>query len=97
MELRIKSILKGKKMTLNCLSEKTGISASNLSNYCSGNISPTLNTLCKIAAALDVDVADLLQERKGISIFVEYKDKRYDITENDIINLLTQKSAHEHR
>lgn len=96
MELRIKAILKGKNMTLNSLSEKTGISASNLSNYCSGNISPTINTLCKIAKALDVDVADLLKERKGISVFVEYNDRRYDITENDIINLITQKSAHEH-
>lgn len=91
MELRLKEILKEKRLTLNGLSEKTGISASNLSNYCSGNISPTLETLQKIANALNVDVTELFKEKNPIKFFIEYNGEKYRLTNNDFINIIKNK------
>ena len=56
MVLRIKEILNQRGITLREFAQISGISQSNLSNYINGNISPTLDTLNKIAYHLDVDV-----------------------------------------
>ena len=62
MVLRIKEILNQRGITLREFAQISGISQSNLSNYINGNISPTLDTLNKIAHHLDVDVVELLKE-----------------------------------
>ncbi len=60
--LRIKEILKEKNMTLTALSEELGIHRVTLTQTISGN--PTLETLEKIAKALDVDVIDLFEDKR---------------------------------
>ena len=51
-----------RKMSLNELSRRTGIAASNLSSMELGKSSPTLNTLVKIAAAFNMKAGMLLDE-----------------------------------
>ena len=69
----------------------TGISASNLSNYCNHNISPTLETLQKIANVLNIDVTELFKEKSQINIFVEYNGVKYKLTADDIIDVIKYK------
>lgn len=57
MELRIKEIIKEKGYTIKSLSEKMNINRVNLSNMINGN--PTVETLEKIANALDVPITEL--------------------------------------
>lgn len=64
MELRIKEVIKQRGYTITSLAEKMGINRVNLSNMINGN--PTVETLCKIADALDVPVTELF--RQGMSI-----------------------------
>lgn len=59
-ELRIKDILKQKGFTIIELSKKLGINRVTLSNIMSGN--PTLETLNKIASALDCNVRDFFKD-----------------------------------
>lgn len=63
MELRLKEILSQRGITLKDFAISSGISQSNLSNYLNGNISPTLDTLKKIAASLNIDVVELLKKK----------------------------------
>lgn len=64
MELRIKEIIKEKGYTIKSLSEKMNINRVNLSNMINGN--PTVETLEKIAIALDVPITELFE--KGMSV-----------------------------
>ncbi len=64
MELRIKDIIKEKGYTIKSLSEKMNINRVNLSNMINGN--PTVETLEKIAIALDVPITELFA--KGVSV-----------------------------
>lgn len=57
MELRIKEIIKGKGYTIKSLAEKMNINRVNLSNMINGN--PTIETLEKIADALNVPITEL--------------------------------------
>ena len=93
MELRLKDILKEREMTLSSFAKVTGISPSNLSNYINGNISPTLETLEKIAKALNIEVTELLRPKEDIELFAKYKGRLYSITQKDIIYLLKSKLA----
>ncbi len=63
---RIAEILKSKGMTQTDLAEKIGISRVGLSKAINGNT--TITTLRKIAAALDVEVAELFEAPKEGSI-----------------------------
>ena len=45
--------------------QMSGISQSNLSNYLNGNISPTLDTLKKMAFFLEIDVVELFKEKEA--------------------------------
>lgn len=91
MELRIKEILSEKGITLKDFATESGISQSNLSNYLKGNISPTLETLKKIAAHLNVDIVELFKKEDEIEFFAKYKGKVYPILKKDIINLINEK------
>ena len=57
--IRLKEILKDKGLTMVQLAELSGITPSNLSNYTNGKVSPTLETLNKIADALNIDITEL--------------------------------------
>lgn len=88
MELRLKDILSQKGITLKDFANTSGISQSNLSNYINGNISPTLDTLKKIAAHLDISLVELFKEKEDVELFVRYKGELYAITKEDIIDII---------
>ena len=62
MDLRIKEVIKEKGMTITELADKMGINRVNLSNMVNGN--PTVETLNKIAGALEVSVTELFEQSK---------------------------------
>lgn len=64
LTLRVKEICKEKGMTLNALAEKIGISQPSISGIATGKQKPSLDTIERIADALDIPVS-LLFERKG--------------------------------
>lgn len=58
-DLRLKEILEEKNMTLTDLSEKTGIEKGNLSAISNNKKNPTMETLKKIADALEINLVEL--------------------------------------
>ncbi len=68
------------------------MSQSNLSNYINGKISPTLDTLKKITAHLDIEVVELFRDREEIELYVKYNGELYPISKQDIIELITNKT-----
>lgn len=92
MELRLREILAQRGLTLKDFAVSTGMSQSNLSNYINGKISPTLDTLKKIAAHLDIEVVELFREREEIELYVKYNGELYPISKQDIIELITNKT-----
>ena len=91
MDLRIKELISNKGITLKDLAIMSGISQSNLTNYLKGNISPTLDTLKKIANALNVEIVDLFKEKQDLSFYVKLNDNYVEINKNDIVNILNKK------
>ena len=87
----VKELLKARKMQQKELAEKMGVAASFLSNALIGN--PTIETLQKMASALDVPVSVLLRERDYITGFVEVNGKGYRIDKWEDIQALI--SRHE--
>ena len=61
MELRIKDVLKEKKVTVVSLAGMIGITQPNMSNIVNGKSMPSLETLEKIADALDVPITELFE------------------------------------
>ena len=82
----VKELLKVRKMQQKELAEKMGVAASFLSNALTGN--PTIETLQKMASALDVPVSVLLRERDYITGFVEVNGKGYRIDKWEDIQAL---------
>ena len=91
MVLRIKEILIQRGISLREFARISGISQSNLSNYINGNISPTLDTLNKIAHHLDVDVVELLKEKDSVEIYAKYDGVLYPLNKNDILEIIKKK------
>lgn len=88
---RIKEILFQKNMTMSDLSDKTGLAQENISRICSDTGNPTLETLSKIADALDIRPGDLINEPTGISGFLKVNGVVYEInTKEDLENILKQ-------
>lgn len=61
MNLRLKEVLDEKNMSLVTLSEKTGIEKGNLSAISNNKKNPTVETLSKIAKALQISLAELFE------------------------------------
>lgn len=91
MELRLKEILNQRGITLKDFASMSGISQSNLSNYLNGNISPTLDTLKKIATNLDIELVELFKEKDDIEIYAKCGGKFYPISKHDILSLISKK------
>lgn len=91
MKLRLREILKRRSMTLRAFSELSGISQPNLSNYLNGNVSPTLETLTRIAEALGIPITELFEEPDSIELYVRYNGNMYNITSKDIIKIIETK------
>lgn len=65
MELRIKDVIKEKKVTVVALAGTIGITQPNMSNIVNGKSMPSLETLEKIANALNVPVTELFEQPKS--------------------------------
>jgi transcriptional regulator with XRE-family HTH domain len=59
--LRINELVKRRGMTLSHLPDRAAIARSYFWKIMDGSTSPTLGRLCRIAEALEVDVAELLR------------------------------------
>jgi len=91
MEIRLKEILAQRGITLKDFAQSSGISQSNLSNYLNGNISPTLDTLKKIASFLDIDVVELFREKDDIELYAKHDGILYPISKDDILRMIEKK------
>jgi transcriptional regulator with XRE-family HTH domain len=76
--LVIKDVIKKSGYSVTSLAEKIGMKQVSLSRIINGN--PTLETLEKIAAALDVDVRDLFQPTKdnGTETIYALREGQYE-------------------
>ncbi|THG66284.1 XRE family transcriptional regulator [Bacteroides faecichinchillae] len=90
MIMRIKEVCKEKGITVSQLAEKMGIKQESLSRAINGN--PTLETLEKIASALDVDVPELFTPSSGGIIgVIRIRDTNYNINSvSDLWNLVNR-------
>ena len=90
MELRVKEIIKSKGITMQEVAEKLGIARVNLTKTINGN--PTIETLEKIADALNVDFLELfVPKNDGTTGFIEHKGVVYKINSvSDLENILEE-------
>lgn len=81
MELRIKDVIKEKKVTVVALAEMIGITQPNMSNIVNGKSMPSLETLDRIASALEVPVTELFEQPKSdtASLICPHCGKRIEI------------------
>ena len=77
MKLRIKELCKEKSITIGELSDKMQIARESLSRTINGN--PTLETLEKIATALDVPISNLFESERELYGLVTFKGRTYKI------------------
>ena len=91
MELRIKDVLKEKKVTVVSLAGMIGITQPNMSNIVNGKSAPSLETLERIANALEVDITELFAPSSsgGIIGVIRIRDTNYNINSvSDLQNLV---------
>ena len=88
MDLRIKEICKEKNLTISMLAERMQIKQESLSRAINGN--PTMETLQKIATALNVQVWELFTASTTgeINGFVEYRGTIYKIQSKEDLQQL---------
>lgn len=80
-----------KGLTLKDFSIASGISQSNLSNYLNGHISPTLDTLKRIAASLGIELVELFKEKDDVELYVKHDGEFYPIRKQDILDIISKK------
>lgn len=88
--LRVKEIAKEKGITIADVAKRMGILPPALSRIINGS-NTTVETLQRIADALDVTIPELFEEKKEISILLEFKGETKRITETDLIKLFKEK------
>ena len=91
MELRIREILESKDIKVSSLAETVGITRANMSNIVNGKSTPSLETLEKIANALEVDITELFgpSSSGGIIGVIRIRDTNYNINSvSDLSRLL---------
>jgi transcriptional regulator with XRE-family HTH domain len=81
MELRIREILEGKEVKVSSLAEAVGITRANMSNIVNGKSTPSLETLERIANALEVDITEMFipSSSGGIIGVIRIGDTNYNI------------------
>jgi len=77
MNLRVKEICKAKGITIGDLAERMQMARESLSRAINGN--PTLDTLEKIATALDVSVSSLFDVESELYGLLQFNGKTYKI------------------
>ena len=65
MELKIRDYLKDKGMTQRALASSLGVSEQTIGNIISGRVAPSLDTLERIAEALDIEIWQLFRQQDG--------------------------------
>lgn len=90
--LRLKEILKERGESVSSFAGRVGITQANMSNIVNAKSSPTLDTLIRIANALDIDITELFSKKasQGISGYVEYKGTIYRISSFDDLRKLLE-------
>lgn len=92
IELRLREILAKRGITLKDFAAQSGLSQSNLSNYINGKISPTLDTVSRIASHLDIDAIELFKEKDEVELYAKYHGKLYPITNEDLISIIQRRN-----
>jgi transcriptional regulator with XRE-family HTH domain len=91
MKHRIKEILKEKGLTVVTLAKNIGITQPNMSNIINEKTNPSIETLEKIATALNVAIAELFQHETELYGLVMYNGKTYKIdSEKSIMQLYNE-------
>jgi len=83
MNLRVKEICKTKGITIGDLAEKMQMARESLSRAINGN--PTLDTLEKIAQALDVPISSLFDVESELYGLLQFRGKTYRIDSNQAL------------
>ncbi len=68
MELRVKEVIKAKGLTMQQVADVLGITRDTLTRNINGN--PTIETLERIANALEVDITELFEQPKKDSVSI---------------------------
>ena len=84
MELRLREILKQRKQSISSFAGEVGITQANMSNIVNGKNSPSLDTLQKIAEALDIPIYDLFISG-DVSGFIKYQGEIKEIRSREDI------------
>jgi len=83
MCLRIKEVLKEKRLTAVWLASQIGITQPNMSNMVSGKSKPSLDTLERIATALNVPIVDLFEQPPTDVINCPYCGKKIKVVKEN--------------
>lgn len=91
MKLRIKEIVKEKGTTIQNIADSIGINRVSLTNSINGN--PTVETLHKIANALNVDITELFEvpDKSGTIGIIRHNGEAYEINSIEDIRQLLNK------
>lgn len=82
MELKIREIMESKDIKVSSLAETVGITRANMSNIVNGKSTPSLDTLDRIATALNVDITDLFKKNdsgEDVNGYIKVKGTVYEI------------------
>ena len=90
-ELRINEVCKEKGVKVMDLSTMIGVSQTNTSNIINGKVNPSLETLEKIASALNVRITELFEEPTNINGYIELDGTIHKVTSKEDIKKLAEK------
>lgn len=90
-ELRIKEVCKEKGVKVMDLSTMIGVSQTNTSNIINGKVNPSLETLEKIASALNVRITELFEEPTNINGYIELDGTIHKVASKEDIKKLAEK------
>ena len=90
-ELRIKEVCKEKGVKIMDLSTMIGVSQTNTSNIINGKVNPSLETLEKIASALNVKITELFEEPTNINGYIELDGTIHKVSSKEDIKKLAEK------
>ena len=88
MKNRIKQVLKEKNVTVSALSALIDITQPNMSSIITGKVNPSIDTLEKIANALNVPISELFKPESELYGLIQYKEKTYKIDSDQALQTL---------
>lgn len=91
MIFRLREILKERQITIGQFAEMSGVSQSNLSNYMTGKVSPTLETLNKIANTLNIEITELFKKEEDIVLMARLGENEIEISRDDLLSFIKSK------